>query len=81
MADDRYDSMEAWIASRPESVRKLAAEFPIESRLDTPDGPMWIIGYTEDDFLIISPINPFDDYDGAHEQKRYVCAHHYRSHQ
>lgn len=71
---ESYDSYEAWLANRPESVQKLAAEFPRGSRFQLPNGEiLYLIGYTEGDGLLCSPINPFEDYEGAIRTK--VVAH------
>lgn len=66
-----------WLSTRPECVRKLAAEFPRGTRVDR----YFVIGYTEDDMLIVSLIDPSLDYDGAVESKEYVCAKHVRKQQ
>jgi len=76
---ESYDSMEAWLASRPECVQKLAAEFPHGTQVTDASGTVfYLLGYTEDDRLIVSPISPFDDYDRAMEERTYVCAEHLR---
>lgn len=70
-------ALEAWIASRPECVRQLAARFPPGDRIEGPSGTIYyIIGYTEDDMLIVSPVKPWEDYDAALANKHYICAKH-----
>lgn len=67
-----------WLASRPESVQRLAAEFPMDSVFTVKGVKMWIIGYTESDSLLITPINPDLDYEGAMAARRRLCAQHLR---
>jgi len=67
-----------WLSTRPECVRKLAAEFPLETTIDVDGEILYLVGYNEGDMLIMSPINPFDDYDGALANKKYICASHLR---
>lgn len=70
---------EAWLATRPECVRKLAAEFPLGTEIEINGVPHWLLGYTENDMLIISPINPGEDYDGACQAREWICAGHVRA--
>lgn len=75
------DGLKAWIASRPECVRKLALEFPIGTTVDVGNETLYLIGWTESDMLILSPLTFFDnDYDEVLAAKRYLCASHVRSH-
>ena len=68
-----------WLATRPQSVRDLAAEFPLLTSVQMPDGKqMLVIGWTEGDSLIISPVDPRTDYDGAYSARTYLCAAHLR---
>ena len=69
---------EQWLATRPESVRELAKEFPLGLEIGVGGVTHYLIGYTEDDSLIISPIWPGDDYDAAYEARQHVCADHLR---
>lgn len=72
--------MDEWLKTRPECVQKLAAEFPVGDTVEIDGEPdHFVIGYTEDDKLIVTPIWPGDDYEAAMEARAYVCAHHYRS--
>lgn len=76
---DNPEQAAEWLKTLPESVRKLAAEFPLGMLLEGPNGEAWhLIGYTEDDMLIITPVNPGEDYDAAKEQRQRACASHYR---
>ena len=67
-----------WLATRPACVQALAKEFPIGSTFALNGETMYLIGYTESDMLMVSPISPEDDYDAAMEQRRHVCAAHLR---
>lgn len=72
-----YDSMKAWIASRPECVRRLAAEFQPMDLVQMPDGGRWhIIGYTERDELIVAPWR--EDYEEMDRLSQRVPAAFYR---
>jgi hypothetical protein len=76
--DDIEKGFQEWLETRPESVRKLAAEFPLGSSIINGDDVFYLLGYTENDMLIISDINPGVDYEGALENTQYVCASHAR---
>jgi oxalate decarboxylase/phosphoglucose isomerase-like protein (cupin superfamily) len=68
-----------WLASRPTSVQALYAEFPLGDTVEIPgESNHVVIGYTENDMLIVAPIWPGIDYDAAMAAKKYVCAKHYR---
>lgn len=76
--------LQAWLATRPPCVQKLAAEFPINSAIDprltkhVGSEMYFVFGYTEDDRLVISAIDPHKDYEGALANRKYVCASHLR---
>jgi hypothetical protein len=74
-------TMEEWLASRPESVRKLLAEFPMGTEIMIDDRPWWVIGATEDDILVISPVAPSDNtaiYNEMMRRRKRICADHLR---
>ncbi len=71
-------SLGDWLKTRPTSVQALAAEFPLGSMVEGPDGPLHLIGYTESDMLIVSPVDPGEHYEHSLLERRYVCAAHYR---
>lgn len=79
--DDNWDpEYKAWVDSRPQQVRKLCYEFPLGSKFIVPGkGTCHLLGYTENDMLILSPIDPTEYYDLAHLRKFYLCAEHLRS--
>lgn len=68
-------SMKEWLATRPESVQRLAAEFPAGSSFSHEGTRYWIIGWTESDLLIISTTSPHQDYEKAVATKEYCHAH------
>lgn len=65
---------EAWLSARPACVQALAREFPIWMVFNTPEGQMWVMGYTESDEVLLTPIDPREDYDGALAMHRQVHA-------
>lgn len=71
-----------WLAGRPASVQKLAEEFPfccvLEIELEGDPVEFYLIGYTEDDSLLVSPVDPIEDYAMAMLMKRTLCAGHFR---
>ena len=74
------DAFEEWLATRPEFIQKLAAEFPLGSMFELDGATMFLVGYGEPDHLLISHINPSVDYDGALESRVVLCASHCRGH-
>lgn len=64
-----------WLAARPESVKELAAEYPMGTVVAFDGRELYVIGWTEDDHCIVSPIWVEDDADASFEAKDYVCAH------
>lgn len=77
MTDESYDSLRAWLASRPECVQKLAAQFSFDAEYIIDGTSYYLLGYTEQDKLILSPIDPNQNYDAAMSNKIYVCAAHF----
>lgn len=75
---ESHDCIEAWLASRPECVQKLFAEFPPESKVRVGNEYFYVLGYTENDEIIITLHNPGEDYDAAINDQRFVCAKHLR---
>ncbi|HEX4605380.1 MAG TPA: hypothetical protein VH724_15375, partial [Candidatus Angelobacter sp.] len=69
------------IKSRPACVQALAKEFPLNTSFQIEDGDKWyLVGYTEDDKLIVSRFDPFKEYTRAMEDRSYICASHIRKH-
>lgn len=73
------EQLARWLATRPASVQKLAAEFPLDSVFDVKGVTMFLCGYTEGDQLIVSPVNPNVDYEGAYAKRTRLCVSHVRS--
>jgi hypothetical protein len=71
--------MQAWLETRPECVKSLAQEFPPGTSLDVDGVVHYVVGYTENDMLLISRVDPYDDYDGACNQRIRICAKHFRT--
>ncbi len=68
-------TLKEWLESRPEKVQKLAAEFPLGTVIRTPAGvDLYLLGYTENDGLVMSAIDPSKDFDGAVASKVFVHA-------
>jgi hypothetical protein len=71
-------ALAAWLDTRPECVRRMYREFPCGSEVTVDGVRHWIIGYTEDDSLIISKTNPSVDYEKSTSHREYICAKHVR---
>jgi hypothetical protein len=67
-----------WISDKPEEIKKSAGKFPVGSTFDIRGTLHHLIGFTESGDLIVSEIDPFEDYDGAIAGKKYVCADHFQ---
>lgn len=68
-----------WLKTRPEAIRRLAARFPPESTFELEGKILYLIGYSEaeepgQEGLIVSPVDPKADYEGAMAAKIYLCA-------
>jgi hypothetical protein len=67
-----------WLKTRPESVQKLAMEFPLGTEVAVNGEHLYLLGWTEGDSLIMSKIDPSEDYDAAYDARTYLCAQHCR---
>lgn len=57
---------EAWVATRPEIVQDMARQFPGGTCFTNNDGSkLWVIGYNENGSLELTPVSPWEDYEGA----------------
>lgn len=72
------EEMAQWLKTRPECVRELAKEFPAGMSIKDEGKVLHLMGWTEDDTLIFTDLNPYDDYDKATENPIYICASHLR---
>lgn len=68
-----HRAIEEWLATRPESVQQLAKKYPL---LSTINNQWYVIGYTENDMLVISTIHPVQDYKLSIANRKYVCVEH-----
>ena len=78
MSGKDFDPLDDWLQTRPKRVQELASEFPIGTILKIKDKNTYLIGWTESDGLIVSPIDPYESYDKSIDQQIYVCAGHFR---
>lgn len=67
-----------WVASRPLVVQLLIKEFPVGTTTEINGVKMHLTGWTEDDFLTFSHIDPSVDYEGAVKTRVHICAKHLR---
>lgn len=76
----RQAAWNEWVESRPEPARRLAVEFPLPRHFHVKGWVMHLIGYAEskDDVLIVSAIDPRQDYEAALAAKEYFHAAHVR---
>jgi hypothetical protein len=73
------DSWAAWFASRPACVQALILQYPVETHVFLDDRRAYIIGWTENDKLILSWTDPEEDYDEARADPLYVCVRHFKA--
>jgi hypothetical protein len=69
------EQFDDWLATRPDSVQKLAKEFPLGTTFQFAgeEGPtLHLIGYTENDWLIVSRVDPFQDCEAARLVSEYL---------
>ena len=72
--DEHDPVVVAWLATCSPEARVLAREFPPGTRFEI-EGQTWhLIGYTTEDELIVSSIDPREDFDGAHRARGYLSA-------
>jgi hypothetical protein len=69
-----------WLEGRPEIIHKTAAEFPPGTTLDLNGVTLYLVGYTEDGDLEMSPVNPVTHYELAMATRTTICAKHMREH-
>ena len=69
----------AWLKTRPESIQRLAAEFPLGTTFGIGDKKAFLVGYNEGDMLILSYTDPYNDYEKATTEQFYLCASHARN--
>jgi len=67
-----------WLKTRPPCIQALAAEFPLDYLVLLDGRVHYILGYTEGDMLMLSPVDPGVDYEAAMARMIYLCASHLR---
>ncbi len=69
--------LEKWLADRPESVKALAREFPPGTVfIGVPNNTrVYVLGYTENDVVICSRVNPAEDYAAATKKDNRLYMH------
>jgi len=65
MAD--LHTFKSCLCTRPTSVQALAAEFPLGTTFTFEGDPLvyYLLGYEEDDRLLVTPVDPAVDYAAA----------------
>ena len=77
----RKNLLAKWVASRPESVRKLAREFPLGMQIKKDGKLLVVIGWTESDLVILAELKKWQkDYDEAVKERQYAHAECMRGH-
>lgn len=71
-------ALDHWLATRPESVQRLAREFPLGTVIEHEGERLHLLGWTEGDMLIVSPHDPATSYSQAMSTRVYLCAAHVR---
>ena len=77
------EAFDAWVATRPESIQRLAREFPVGSVFVLPGRTLHLVGYAEaaesgSDFLLVSEVDPHVDYEAAFASREPLCPEHVR---
>lgn len=55
----------SWLSARPQCVKDLASEFPYGTAINFRDATMHVIGWTEQDEIIMSRFDPYLDFEGS----------------
>ena len=78
-----------WYKTRPEIIKKAMEIWEFGDTYITPDGIIYLLGFSEteeseesndpyDLQLIVTDIDPTENYERAMEHKKYICARHFR---
>ncbi len=62
-----------WLASRPPVVRALAERYPPNTPYNIHGVTMYVISYTEGGAVLVTPVDPAEDYEQAIAQRQPVC--------
>jgi len=65
--------MDDWLKTRPKIIQQLATKYPPGTKLQTPDGDVFIVSYFEDGSLSVSRIDPEEHYDAAVATRFRIC--------
>lgn len=84
MQETEPQTMDEWLLTRPPQIRALAQRFPFNAVYNLRGRPHFLLGFSEvagggTPVLILSPVNPAIDYDGACNARLYVCPEHFDS--
>ena len=74
LEDEIEAAVAEWLSTKPQCVQDLAKEFPASTVILCDDKKFFILGWTENDMLAVTPIDPADNYDGAVAAVEYLCA-------
>lgn len=69
----QWEVMEEWLESKPPIIRELFVKYPPNGHFTLEGERVWVMGYSEDGGLGISPVNPFINYEAAIAAKRELC--------
>lgn len=67
------NQFDTWLATRPPQIQALAKRFPLGTVINNSGSLMYLIGYNEGEALIVSPVDPSQDYEGSLKAKQYIC--------
>jgi len=73
MTPEQKAAMEEWLKGRPPIIRELAERFHPGVRIMLGEEELFLLGYRENGGLIVTPICPGIDYDGAMAKRRNLC--------
>lgn len=62
-----------WFKTRPKAVQKTALEFPPGTQIVIGATVNWVVGYQENGALLISVVNPGEDYKKAVATRLPLC--------
>lgn len=72
-----FDDLQEWLQDKPQIIKDLATKFPPGTMIVIPDrGEYHVVGWNEGNAIIVSRVDPFQDYDRAIENVEYICADH-----
>lgn len=69
----QWELMEEWLEGKPPIVRELYVEYPPNKPVLKDGQKVWVIAYADDGGLSVTPVNPYEDYDGAIAAKMEIC--------